>query len=875
MKRSADTPEHRIYRKDYRPPEWRVDKVDLEFDLTAAAGEGGQHPVQVRCRQKLSAVSGQPGPLVLDGRDMELVGIRIDGVELDSADWSLTPDTLTVTAFPASGELEIVGRIDPFANSSLEGLYGSPGLLCTQCESHGFSRITWFQDRPDVLSRYTVMILADPERYPVLLSNGNRVSESLENGRRKVVWDDPHPKPCYLFALVAGDLACVADSHRTPSGRDVAIEFWCDPGLEGQLGHAVQSLKHAMRFDEEVYGREYDLDLYMVVVARAFNMGAMENKGLNIFNPKCVLAHPETATDEDHVMVEAVVAHEYLHNWTGNRITCRDWFQLSLKEGLTVFREQEFTAAHAGGSAQRIHEVALLKARQYVEDAGPLAHPVRPESYVDMNNFYTATVYEKGAELIRVLRACVGEEGYAEGMQRYFTEFDGQAATIEDLVGCFEFTGGITSAEEFLRWYDRPGTPTLSISLQPAEQGCAVALRQQPAAVAKGHATDPVPVPVRLEFVDARGALPVVGHAGEAALLLNTPSAEYHFDFERPVEGELTPVYGGGLPAPIVWDCDYSNDALVQITRFATDPVARWEAQQGRYRAAVKQLMAGMSLPEDIFADVRGWFTPGADRAVLAELLTLPATATLMAEGQDVDPLAVAQAHQKVELVLAHAVWHDEQVVAGLLKVPEQWRFQEEDVAQRRLAVRLLELGLLAGRSHLRETVHQWLHESDNLSLRFGALAAAWKADLPDVSTLHDTLLGRHRRDELVLDRAFGLRARHATRDGLVTLLADPGYVRTSPNRVRAVMDTLVRQNPITFYDREGEALRIWAAEIIQLDAVNPQLTARLVGGLESAFRLAEPWRGQIFEVLEATQKRVRSPNTHEQLGRILQSAVD
>ncbi len=723
-----------------------------------------------------------------------------------------------------------------------------------------------------MLSRYTVTIIASPERYPVLLSNGNRVSDETEAAQRKVVWDDPHPKPCYLFALVAGDLACVEDHHRTPSGRDVAIEFWCDPGLEGQLGHAVQSLKNAMRFDEQAYGREYDLDLYMVVVARAFNMGAMENKGLNIFNPKCVLAHPDTATDEDHVMVEAVVAHEYLHNWTGNRITCRDWFQLSLKEGLTVFREQEFTAAHAGGSAQRIHEVALLKARQYVEDAGPLAHPVRPDSYVDMNNFYTATVYEKGAELIRVLRSCVGDAGYTHGMQQYFERFDGQAATIEDLVGCFEFPVGTTTAEEILRWYDRPGTPRLQMSLQPAAQGCVFTLQQQPASVAKGPSSGPLPIPVRLEFVDARGALAVQGQGTELPLLLSKESENYSAQFDRPVEGELTPVFGGGLPAPVLWGYEYGDDSLIQITRFAQDPVARWEAQQQRYRAAVKQVMAGHGIADECFADVSGWFSADADRAVLAELLMLPATATLLAEGTQVDPLATAAAQQKVELALAHAVWRGNTALESWLDVPAQWTLREEDVAQRRLAVRLLELGLLAGRSHLRERLHQWVHEADNLSMRFGALSAAWKAGLAEKSALHDAFLSRHRNHELVVDRAFALRARHENRDGLVTLLADPGYVRTSPNRVRSVMDTLVRQNPATFYDRDGEALRIWAAEIIQLDGVNPQLTARLVGGLESAFRLAEPWRGQIFEVLEATQRRIRSPNTHEQLGRILES---
>ncbi len=873
MKRSADTPEHRIFRKDYQPPEWQVEQVELEFDLTAAARESGEHPVDVRCRQQLRAVSGHAGKLVLDGRDMELLSISIDGVALADDAWTLTPDSLEIHTFPAAAVLEIVGRIDPFANSSLEGLYGSPGLLCTQCESHGFSRITWFQDRPDVLSRYTVTIIADPERYPVLLSNGNRVSDQQVQGRREVVWNDPHPKPCYLFALVAGDLACVKDQHRTPSGRDVAIEFWCDPGLEDQLGHAVQSLKNAMRFDEEVYGREYDLDLYMVVVARAFNMGAMENKGLNIFNPKCVLAHPETATDEDHVMVEAVVAHEYLHNWTGNRITCRDWFQLSLKEGLTVFREQEFTAAHAGGSAQRIHEVALLKARQYVEDAGPLAHPVRPDSYVDMNNFYTATVYEKGAELIRVLRSCVGEQGYADGMQRYFEQFDGQAATIEDFIGCFEIAAGNATAEDVLRWYDRPGTPRLQMEMQPQPQGCSFTLSQQPAAVARKLGTTPLPIPVRLEFVDAAGPLSVSGHGPEFSALLNQEQGDYRVAFERPVEGELTPVFGGGLPAPVLWECAYSAEQLLLITRFAQDPVARWEAQQQRYRAAVAQVIQGHRVVADQFADVRDWFADGADRAVMAELLTLPAVATLLAEGDNVDPLATADAHRQVELALAHAVWKDAEVPESWLKVPQAWEFREADVACRRLAVRLLELGLLAGHSHLREVVHQWVHEADNLSLRYGALAAAWKADLADTSALHDAFLSRHRHNELVVDRAFALRARYENRDGVVTLLADPGYIRTSPNRVRAVMDTLVRQNPVTFYDREGEALRIWAAEIIHLDGVNPQLTARLVGGLESTFRLAEPWRGQIFDVLASTQKRVRSPNTHEQLGRILDSS--
>lgn len=878
----STVPERRIYRRDYKAPLWHVERIHLHFDLGQPTNEAGEHSVLVRCRQQLRSRTGEPGVLVLDGREMTLIDVRIDGESLPASRYTLTPEHLSIEDVPATAELEICGRLRPFANSSLEGLYGSSGLLCTQCESHGFSRITWCLDRPDVLSIYTVEICADAERYPVLLSNGNRVSEEVDDGRRTVVWHDPHPKPCYLFALVAGQLNCVRAEYQTASGRDVSIEFWCDPGLELQLDHAVRSLQNAMRFDEQAYQREYDLDLYMVVVARAFNMGAMENKGLNIFNPKCVLAHPDTATDADHVMVEAVVAHEYLHNWTGNRITCRDWFQLSLKEGLTVFREQHFSARHAGGAAQRIQEVALLKARQFVEDSGPLAHPVRPESYVDMNNFYTVTVYEKGAELIRVLRAIVGEPAFDRGMQHYFATLDGQAATIEDFLQCFALEDAGASVEEMLRWYDQPGTPRLGLRLQPHThdaQTLTAELQQSPPAIADpSDPPRPVPQPVVLEFLDARGPLLLADGQSRWSTLLRGPQQRTDIRFARSAQGRVTPVFSGGFPAPVRVEYDYQPAELARIVEHASDPVARWDAQQRRIR---RQLDAAINASGgDIVADwapllaVRDQVLAGTcDAAVAAELLSLPAAATLLAEGDSVDPLALAATHERLERQLAQALWVDDVVSRQLLHVPDRWEFTPDDVARRRLAVRMLELGLLADVVDIDATVDAWLQDADNLTLRFGALAAVWRADHPQRDAYAAAFANRHAHDPLVLDRLFALQARHASLDALQALLADGRYQRTQPNRVRAVLDTLVRQNLPTFYASDQRALGLWAEELMRLDEINPQLAARLVGALESSHRLAQPWRQAVYAALEQLRRCIRSPNLHEQLRRLLAAA--
>nr|MBV6631092.1 aminopeptidase N [Oceanococcus sp. HetDA_MAG_MS8] len=864
----------RIYRKDYQPPNWAVETVELYIDLCAAADDQGAHPMEVRCTQQLRALGSGPTDLVLDGRDMELLSIAVDGQTWPEEHYELGSDQLTIRELPASATLTITGRITPFANASLEGLYASPGLLCTQCEAHGFSRITWFMDRPDVLSRYRVELRAPSERYPVLLANGNRVEQQDEAGIRRVVWEDPYLKPCYLFAMVAGDLGCVRDSYTTGSGREVAIEFWCDRGLESQLDHAVASLKNAMHFDEQEYGREYDLDLYMVVVARAFNMGAMENKGLNIFNPKCVLAHPRTATDEDHILVEAVVAHEYLHNWTGNRITCRDWFQLSLKEGLTVYREQHFSALHGGGAAQRIHEVDLLRSRQFVEDAGPLSHPVRPDSYVDMNNFYTVTVYEKGAELIRVLRSLVGERGFAAGMQTYFERFDGQAVTLEDLLSCFRGPHDEDLTAAMLRWYDQAGTPQLELRLS-VQSDTQIQLELEQSPPRNNAQFEPVPIPVELSFVDSAGILPLAGAEASGAYCchLREAKATTTLSLSRPAQGPVTPILGGGFPAPVRAQLHWSFEQKLAAARSAPDLVARWEAMQALYREAMDaqepaSVMAQMqevisaALQDDVPADVQ------------AALLSPPPAASVLADSQDVDPNVLPPKHDALERALAAAVWSQPKRAEKALDVPSSWRFVPADVAARKRALRLLQLGLKVKADGVRERALEWLRHSDNLSQRFGALAALWSCEDAQAMPLWESLWEEYAHDELVLDRVLGLRARYAKPDEWPQLLQHPGYKRTAPNRVRAVLDTLLRHNLSAFYSAANEQARqCWMEEIVALDGLNPQLTARLITGLETRLCLNAHWQDLTAQMLQSLRQRVRSPAVHEQIGRLLKSA--
>ncbi len=444
-----------IYRKDYAPPAYRIETVELDVTL-------GEETTRVKSRLTVHANGEKPGPLVLDGEGIKLVSIHLDGKALPESAYALTEQSLAIHTPPRAFTLETEAELRPQDNTALEGLYKSSGNFCTQCEAEGFRHITWYLDRPDVMAVFTTRISGDKARYPVLLSNGNLIeSGDLADGRHFAVWHDPFPKPCYLFALVAGNLACAEDRFTTRSGRDVTLRIFVEPGKEDRCGHALESLKKAMRWDEETFGLEYDLDIFMIVAVSDFNMGAMENKGLNVFNDKYILANPETATDSDYGFIEAIIAHEYFHNWTGNRVTCRDWFQLSLKEGLTVFRDQLFSGDMRSGPVERIKQVRALRARQFPEDAGPMAHPVRPDSYIEINNFYTPTVYEKGAEVIRMMHALLGRDGFRKGMDLYFERHDGQAVTCEDFVKAMEDANG-ADLKQFRLWYSQSGTPEVT-----------------------------------------------------------------------------------------------------------------------------------------------------------------------------------------------------------------------------------------------------------------------------------------------------------------------------------------------------------------------------------------------------------------------------
>ncbi|HEY0300501.1 MAG TPA: aminopeptidase N, partial [Rhizomicrobium sp.] len=565
--------------KDYRAPDYHIGEIALDFALDPAA-------TRVTATSKVTR-RGEPGAaLALDGEELKLISVAIDGRKLEGGEYALTKDTLTLTKLPAAFTLQIVTEISPEHNTTLNGLYTSNGMFCTQCEAEGFRRITFFLDRPDNLAVYTTRVEADKAAYPVLLSNGNRIAQGeLPGGRHFVTWNDPFPKPSYLFALVAGDLGVLHDSFTTMSGRKVALAIYCEHGNEPRVTYAMDALKRAMKWDEEKYGCEYDLDIFMIVAVSAFNFGAMENKGLNIFNDKLLLASPETATDDDYARIESVVAHEYFHNWTGDRITCRDWFQLSLKEGLTVFRDQMFSADMRSEGVKRIEDVRMLRLRQFVEDSGPLAHAVQPQSYITIDNFYTATIYEKGSEVIRMLQTLVGKEGYRAATDLYFKRHDGQAATVEDWVKCFEDATG-RDLTQFRRWYQQAGTPTIEMkgAYDAARKTFALTLKQSLAPTPGQPVKQPMHVPVRLGFIGQNGNPMPLTLAGETAtgpdervVELTGPEETFHF-----VDVAQKPLVSLGrhFSAPANFVTGYTTDELAFQMKSDSDDFNRWEAAQ-------------------------------------------------------------------------------------------------------------------------------------------------------------------------------------------------------------------------------------------------------------------------------------------------------
>lgn len=863
------------YLRDYAPPDYRVPTTMLHFDIGADATR-----VTAKLQVERAAHAAGGAPLWLDGKRLKLQSIKLDGQTLPAAAYVVSEQGLRINEPPARFELETVVEIDPASNTALEGLFACGDMLASQCEAEGFRCITYFPDRPDVLSRYQVSIEADVQRYPVLLSNGNCLEQTqLGNGRHRVVWDDPHLKPCYLFALVAGDLVRVTGEHTTPSGREVSLELYAEHGQEDRLAFAMESLRQSMIWDEQAYGREYDLDRYLVVAVSSFNMGAMENKGLNIFNSSLLLATPDIATDASHIMVRDVVAHEYFHNWTGNRITCRDWFQLSLKEGLTVLREQQFSEDMNDPAIARVEQVRHLRARQFPEDAGPNAHPVRPESYVEMNNFYTMTVYEKGAEVIRMMRGIVGAEGFAKGMDTYFDRHDGQAVTIEDFVRAIEDGSGASLGEQFRRWYSQAGTPVLQVEQDFSGDTLRLQFTQTVPETPGQTDKQPMPLPIALRLLDAEGVAPPTVRGlriqGET-LVLDDAEGEATFSglANEPVVSLLR-----GFSAPVRLRFEQSPNALSHILRDDSDAFARWEACQRLVLQACDAKREGDQARSqaclDVLADALKAFE--LSDPVLPECLNLASPFELADTLDCADVDVVLDMHDAVRQGLAKRLADVLPDWLAQSRPQQAWEFTQGEVARRRLHAAVLDLLMVVDQPAGLTAAQQLLNEADNLSDRLAALQAVNDLDRPERHAMFDAFAQRWAAEDLVMDHWFRLQAASSvagTPDGVRTLQQRGDFDLARPNRARAVLYGFATQNFAQFHAANGEGYAVLAEAVIALDAINPQVAARMVVPLTRFARLQGARQSLMREHLERVLKRPEvSPNVAELGNKALEAA--
>jgi len=837
-----------IYLKDYTPPEYIVGQVDLTFVLD-------EEDTRVTSRlqlQKNRASDNDNAPLVLDGGEgLKLESVKLNGQVLKQGMYLLTEDSLTIPYSPKVEvfTLEIETRINPKANTSLEGLFLSKDMFCTQCEAEGFRKITYFPDRPDVMATFSVMVIGDKTRHPILLSNGNMTAAGeLKHNRHWVKWEDPFPKPCYLFALVAGKLAVADDTFVTASGREVALQIFVEPQDLDKCGHAMQSLKHAMAWDEQVYGREYDLDLYMVVAVSHFNMGAMENKGLNIFNTKFVLARPDTATDADYEGVEAVIAHEYFHNWTGNRITCRDWFQLSLKEGLTVFRDQEFTADRTSRAVKRIDDVDMLRTRQFAEDAGPLAHPVRPESYIEINNFYTVTVYEKGAEVVRMIHTLLGQENFRKGTDLYFERHDGQAVTCEDFVRAMEDASGV-DLKQFRRWYAQAGTPEVFVDSEydARSQSLHLTVRQSTPPTPGQAVKEALHIPFAVGLIGPDGQdyplqLEGEGEPGLSTRILDVKESQQRFRFiniaEKPVVSALR-----GFSAPVRLHQHHSYDELAFLLAHDRDPFNRWDAGQTLASQIilnlVEQLIEGehpkKADPHLVVAYRQALSQDWQDLSYLAQLLTLPSEAYVSALMKVIDPDAVHTAWRMVKREVAATLAVELEALYHANHREESGQLDAGAVGRR--ALKNVCLSFL---SALDETKGYTLAVSQfrlakNMTDQIAALSSIVSSQNPEKAACLDAFYQQWAKEDLVIDKWFALQAACPLPDALATvrgLLAHPAFDLGTPNRVRSVIGAFSQNNPVNFHSADGEGYRFLGDQIIALNSINPQVASRMVTAL-------------------------------------------
>ncbi len=841
--------------KDYTPPDYLIDKVDLDFKLN-------QQETRVRAKLKVRPnprTSQRTSPLKLDGENLKLEKILLNGRELARSDYKLSKTTLTLRKPPQGPfNLDITTIINPTANKALQGLYQSRGVYCTQCEAQGFRRITYFLDRPDILSTYTVRIEADPEEAPVLLSNGNlRERGNLDRGARHyTVWHDPHPKPCYLFALVGGDLSSIASKFTTASGRDVDLAIYVEHGKEDRAGWAMESLKKSMRWDEKRFGREYDLDVFNIVAVSDFNMGAMENKGLNIFNDRLILASAKTATDLMYQSIESVVAHEYFHNWTGNRITCRDWFQLCLKEGLTVYRDQEFSADLRSRPVQRIADVRRLKSHQFPEDAGPLAHPVRPNTYIEINNFYTTTIYEKGAELVRMIATILGPKDFKAGMDLYFERHDGEATTIENFLKCFEDATN-TDLTQFHLWYEQIGTPELNcvLSYDKRSKTAKLEVTQSQNSPTVKNTQKPLHIPLRLGLIDKSGNdIPLFLEKGGKvpSSVVHITQAKQTFHFKN-VPSRPTPSLLRGFSAPVNLKLDLSDKDLAFLIAHDNDPFNRWQAANTFATRTIIQLVKAReqnkrSSRGASFA--RGLQTALADdkleEAFKAELLKLPSPADIAREiGSNVDYTNICEAHGQLSRTIAKHL--SEQLEQLYDDLASKGRFSPNARPAGRRALRNVILWLLASRKTKTDFDRTMNHfeKASNMTDEANALFLLAAHETPHRKKALDQFFERWQHDHIVMDSWFAAQAqspRPQALDEVKALTDHHSFSLTTPNKVRALIGSFVMSNPLQFNRPDGAGYEFLADQILKIDPFNPQIAARLLSALRS-WRNLEPKR--------------------------------
>lgn len=819
------------YRKDYQAPSHLITDIDLTFDLY-------DNDTIVTAVSKVIQ-NADSTKLELDGEGLELRSVKVNGEE-----WShheVKETSLLLAELPAEFELEIITKMDPEANTALEGLYKSGGAFCTQCEAEGFRRITYYLDRPDVLAKYTTKVIADKTAYPFLLSNGNRIAEGdAENGRHWVQWQDPHPKPAYLFALVAGDFDVLRDKYTTMSGRLVDLEIFVDKGNLDRAGHAMTSLINSMKWDEERFGLEYDLDIYMIVAVDFFNMGAMENKGLNIFNSKFVLANDQTATDRDYLGIEAVIGHEYFHNWTGNRITCRDWFQLSLKEGLTVFRDQEFSSDLGSRADNRIDNVRIIRGPQFAEDSSPMSHPIRPDKVIEMNNFYTLTVYEKGSEVIRMYHTLLGEEGFQKGMKLYFERHDGTAATCEDFVCAMEDATGV-DLTQFRLWYSQSGTPTLRVSSEynTDQKTYALTVEQFTEPTHDQAIKQALHIPFDIELYAQNGdVIPLIMNGESVHHVLDVKQDKQTFVFENVVERPV-PSLLREFSAPVKLEYDYSDEELSFLMKHATNDFARWDASQmllAKYiRQNVVNIQSGseVKLSDELIDSFRGvLLDANLEPAFIAQVLSLPSINEITGWYKQVDIDAVDAVLNSITVSLSKALEDELSATYHSLRQAE-YNIGHDAIGKRALRNRCLQF--LAYTEKGNDLVIAQYDAANNMTDTIAAMSAANSAQLTCREALMSDYSDKWKHDGLVMDKWFALQGSNPVEDALENVKATMSHEAFSlknPNRTRSLIGSFLNTNPVRFHDKSGAGYQ-FAGEILrQLNDTNPQVASRMIDPL-------------------------------------------